>query len=178
MATVLRRLLFFYQPDFTCDAARLTTFGLWILRGSGTGRKGSLLLCETFCAAAHDSATANSAGKTDDALLMARRVRSLMALAMKRLERTAELAAGDVHALDCGVLLVLTDASLFGGNAALRRSFYDTLLQHGLMRIVGMYLQRQTRARTPVASKAAQACERESDCLFKSMCLDMSLNRH
>ena len=109
---------------------------------------------------------------------MARRVRSLMALAMKRLERTAELAAGDVHALDCGVLLVLTDASLFGGNAALRRSFYDTLLQHGLMRIVGMYLQRQTRARTPVASKATQACERESDCLFKSMCLDMSLNRH
>jgi ribosome-associated protein YbcJ (S4-like RNA binding protein) len=55
-------------------------------------------------------------------------LRSLMALAMKRLERTAELAAGDVHALDCGVLLVLTDASLFGGNAALRR--FLPLLAH------------------------------------------------
>ena len=138
-SALVRRFLFFYRAEY--DDGRLTALGLWLLRGNGAGRKGQLLLCATLGSPANaGKVQAGAAGGEE--YLMVRRVRQILALSLQRLQRSANLPAGDVHALDCGVLLTLTDKNLFSANAALHRSFLDTLLQHGLMNVVGLHLQR------------------------------------
>ncbi len=85
---------------------------------------------------------------------MVRRVRALMSLSLSRLQRLAAQAAGDAHALDCGLLLTLTDKNVFGGNVLLHRAFLDALVFDGLMRVVSAHLRRVLVSRGPVASAA------------------------
>jgi len=149
LAALLRRLLFFYRANADGDDARLTAFALWVLRGNGIGRKGQLLLCDSFASDVHASASATKAGEEG---LMVRRVRALMSLSLSRLQRLAQQAAGDVHALDCGLLLTLTDKNVFGSNVLLHRTFLDALMCGGLMRVVCAHLKRAFASRGPVAS--------------------------
>ena len=79
--------------------------------------------------------------------MLARRLCQLMSLSLQRLQRSANTPAGDVHALDCGVLLTLTDKNLYGNTPALHRSLLDTLLQRGLMKVVALHLQRCLKER-------------------------------
>ena len=83
-----------------------------------------------------------------------RRVRALMSLSLSRLQSLATQAAGDSHALDCGLLLTLTDKNVFGGNVLLHRAFLDALVYDGLMRVVSAHLRRVLLSRGPVASAA------------------------
>ena len=154
-AALLRRLLFFYRPHLDADNSRLTALGLWILRGSGTGRKGQQLLSEMLarppCAAAP---------KAGEAFLMARRVRALTMLSLRRLQRSATQAAQDVHALDCSVLITLK--GLFAAHDALHRDFVDALLLHGLMQTVGAHLRRAVSARGKQAAVTPYAPAEEN----------------